>query len=284
MTEQPHIPPDPGASAARHDRRGALVLGGLGLVGLGVSMFYAFTEMTYFVLVEVTAPLGFSFALLVAALVRFWRGRPLKDGTALVTLHQEVRSHAYHNLLRFVSLAIDTAICAALGAFILMALDEFFPRSLEDFYTWALDPDKNDLQGMEFWRAAMQVVGTSEAQFILGPMLVAGLCGMLILVPAVTWGATIGMLICGFRWVRAKDGQRVGALHAFLRFLATAVCAAPQAALLVLGTMFGMRKMKVVRTGRKFLDKSVLRDTWGARRTLADLASRTETLRPSSYS
>ena len=102
--------------------------------------------------------------------------------------------------------------------------------------------------------------------------------------PFVTWGATIGMLICGFRWVRAKDGQRVGALHAFLRFLAMAVCAAPQAALMVLGTMFGMQKMKVVQTGRKFLSKRILHATWGARRTLADLASRTETLRPSSYS
>ena len=42
--------------------------------------------------------------------------------------------------------------------------------------------------------------------------------------------------------------------------------------------------IKVVRTGRKFTDKSVLRGTWMARRTLADLVTRTETLRPSSYS
>ena len=119
---------------------------------------------------------------------------------------------------------------------------------------------------------------------VLGPMLATAVCGLYIFVPAAGWGATPGMLICGFRWVRAKDGERVGALHAFLRFLAMAVCAAFQAALMVLGTLFGMKKMKVVKTGRKFMDRSVLLGTWMARRTIADRISRTETLRPSSYS
>ena len=91
------------------------------------------------------------------------------------------------------------------------------------------------------------------------------------------------MLILGFRWLRAKDGQRVGALHAFLRFLAMPVFAAPQAALMILGTVFGTQRMKVVRTGQRFTDKSLRRATLKARRTIADLVCRTETLRPATY-
>jgi hypothetical protein len=163
------------------------------------------------------------------------------------------------------------------------AILDGLPRTSGDWYQWATDANKNFLEGMELWRAAWSVSGTSEALNAFGPMLATALCALLIFVPAAWWGATPGMLILGFRWLRTKNGQRVGALHAFLRFLAMAFFAAPQAAIMVLGTMFGMKKMKVVRTGRRFTDKSVLLATWKARRTIADLVSRTETLRPSSY-
>jgi hypothetical protein len=266
-----------------HDRRGALVLAVLGLAGLGFSSGYSFTSMTYPDMALVTAAMGLSFALLIAAALRGGRGRTLPDGTALVTIHQEVGGRFHHNLLRFLALALDAGICAALAGAILVFLDEAFPRGMGDWYQWATDANKNFLEGMELWRSAWSVVGTSEARAVLGPMLATGLCGIIIFVPAAWWGATPGMLICGFRWLRAKDGGRVGALHAFLRFLAMALCAAPQAALMVLGTMFGMQKMKVVRTGRKFLSKRILMATWKARRTIADLVSRTETLRPAAY-
>lgn len=280
MTETPYIPPEPGAEL--HDRRGALALLILGLAGLVGSLGYSFTSMDYPIMDLVTAGIGLSFALLIAAALRGGRGRPLPNGTALLTIHQEVGGRFHHNLMRFLSLALDAGFCALLAGAVYVVLEDL-PRTSGDWYEWATDANKNFLEGMELWRAAWSVSGTSEALNAFGPMLATAICALLIFIPAAGWGATPGMLILGFRWLRAKDGHRVGALHAFLRFLGMLLFAVPQAAIMVLGTMFGMKKMKVVRTGRRFTDKSVLLATWKARRTIADLVSRTETLRPSSY-
>jgi hypothetical protein len=280
VTDTPHTPPVQGA--VQHDRRGALALAVLSLVGLVVSTVYSFTSMEYSDMWLVTGCMGFSFALLIAAAFRGRQGRVLAEGNSLVALHQEVGARLHHNLLRFLGPVIDVVVCVV-PAMVVLAILEDFPRTGGGWYDWATGANKEFLQGMELWGAALRMSGTSQAVDILGPMLVTALCSMLILVPAAWLGATPGMLVCGFRWLRAKDGQRVGALHAFLRFLAMPLFAAPQAALLVLGTVFGSQRMKVVRTGQRFSDRRVLRATWKARRTIADLVCRTETLRPATY-
>lgn len=252
------------------DRRGALALGALGLAGLGVSLYCAFTEMTSYTMVEGTIPVGLSFALLVAALMRFWRGRPLKDGAALTRYHQEVGSHVAYNILRFVGLAIDVALCIGPALVIILFLDEVLPGTAGVRYDWALDRNTTLLAGVDIRDAAVL-------------MMLWSLFGMLILVPAATWGATPGMMALGFRWVRAKDGQRVGALHAFLRLLAMPLCIGFQVVIMFVGTVFGARKMRDLRSGRVFVDRSGRRATWKARRTIADLICRTETFRPSVY-
>jgi uncharacterized RDD family membrane protein YckC len=253
-----------------HDRRGALALAIVGFLGLAGSSIYAFTEMTSYTMVEGTIPMGLSFALLVAALMRFWRGRPLKDGAALTRYHQKIGSHMVYNILRFVGLAIDVALCAALALVIVLFLDEVLPGTAGVRYDWALDHKNAHLAGVDFWDTAVLTMLWS-------------LCGILILGPAATWGATPGMMAMGFRWVRAKDGGRVGALHAFLRFLAMPLCIGFQVVIMFVGTVFGARKMRDLRTGRVFMDRSGRRATWKARRTFADLVTRTETFRPSVY-
>jgi hypothetical protein len=279
MTEPPNTPPVQGA--VQHDRRGALALAILGLVGLGGSSFYSFTSMEYPDMWLVTMIMGFSFALLLAAALRGRQGRVLAEGNSLVALHREVGARFHHNLLRFLGLAMDVVICVV-PAMVVMAILDDLPRTGSRF-GWASDGGYGWLKGMELWRVALRMSGTSAAADILGPMLVTGLCSMLIFVPAAWLGATPGMLICGFRWLRAEDGQRVGALHAILRFLAMPVFAAPQAVLTLLGTVFGTQRMKVVRTGQRFTDKSLRRATLKARRTIADLVCRTETMRPATY-
>lgn len=253
-----------------HDRRGALALAIVGFLGLAGSSIYAFEEMTSYTVVEGTIPMGVSFALLVAALMRFLCGQPLKDGATLTRYHQEVGSHMVYNILRFVGLAIDLALCTALALVIVLFLDEILPGTGGVRYDWALDRSNAHLAGVVFWEVAVLTI-------------LLGLSGMLILVPAATWGATPGMMVLGFRWVRAKDGGRVGALHAFLRFLAMPLCVGFQVVIMFMGTVFGAKKMKNLRTGRIFMDRSVRRATWKARRTIADLMCRTETFRPSVY-
>jgi uncharacterized RDD family membrane protein YckC len=277
----PHIPPEPGAKL--HDRRGALALAVLGLIGLGSSSYYSFTSMEFPDMWLMTMVMGFSFALLIAAALRGGRGRPLETGPVLVSFHKEVGGYARYKVLQFVALAIDAAVCAALAAVILIFLDEAFPRNMGDWYDWATDSNKDFLKGMDLWHAAFSVAGSSEAEEAFGPMLATAGCALYIFVPAAWWGATPGMLICGLRWLRTKDGHRVGSLHAFLRFLAMGIFAAPQAAIMVLGTMFGVSKVRVYPGGKRYRNKSILYATWKSRRTLADLVCRTETLRPSTY-
>jgi hypothetical protein len=277
----PHIPPEPGAKL--HDRRGALALAILGLAGLGVSSGYSFTEMEFPDMWLVTMAMGLSFALLIAAALRGGRGRPFETGPVQVSFHKEVGGYAHYKVLQFVALAIDAALCAALAAAILIFLDEAFPRHMGGWYEWATDANKNFLKGMELWSAAWSVAGTSAAAEALGPMLATAACSLVIFVPAAWWGATPGMLVCGFRWLRTRDGLRVGALHAFLRFLAMGIFAAPQAAIMVLGTMFGVSRVRVYPGGRRYRNKTILYATWKSRRTIADMVCRTETLRPSTY-
>jgi uncharacterized RDD family membrane protein YckC len=277
----PHIPPEPGAKL--HDRRGALALAILGLAGLGVSSWYSFTEMEFPDMWLVTMVMGFSFALLIAAALRGGRGRPFETGPVQVSFHKEVGGYAHYKVLQFVALAIDAAICAAVAGAIVMFLEDALPRTSGGWYEWATDSNKDFLKGMDLWRAAFSVVGTSDAHIILGPMLATAVCALYIFVPAAWWGATPGMLICGLRWLRTKDGQRVGALHAFLRFLAMGIFAAPQAAIMVLGTMFGVSRVRVYPGGKRYRNKTILYATWKSRRTIADMVCRTETLRPATY-
>jgi len=243
MTEPLHTHPVPGAEL--HDRRGALALGILGLIGLGVSSWYAFTQVESYDMWKGTMAMGFSSALLVAAVLRGGYGRTLETGPVLVSFHKEIGGYVHYKVLQFVSLTIDAALCFVVAGALLEFLD--------------------------------------QAQEILGSIAATGLCGLIIFVPAAWWGATPGMLICGLRWLRTKDGHRVGALHAFLRFLAMGLFAAPQAAIMVLGTVFGVWKVRGYPGGKLYRNKTIRNATWKSRRTLADLACRTETLRPSTY-
>lgn len=239
----PYIPPEPGAKL--HDRRGALALAIVGLAGLGVSYWYAFEEAGSYDKWKGTIGMGLASMLLVAAVLRGAFGKPLETGPVLVSFRKELGGSTLGRVLQFVALAIDAGLCAAAAAAVMMSL-----------------PETREIQ-----------------RSVLAP----GLCGLIIFVPAAWWGATPGMLICGLRWLRTKDGKRVGALHAFLRFLAMGVFAAPQAVIMVLGTIFGNWKVRVYPGGKLYRNKTILYATWKSRRTIADLVSRTETLRPASY-
>ncbi len=229
-------------------RRGAILLTVIGSIAVaGSIVFFGFAsirERKEIVPIVAAA----SATLLIAGLGRLVLGRALEGGPELLERHRQEPPHLGSNLMRLAGLVVDAAL---------------------------------PFLGFTVGGEIIQDILKADRDVMA---LVGGGIGLgAVLIPAAVWGASAGMLIFGFRWVRGRDGERIGAFHALLR-VALGVAVLPLAAVLsALAFLFIPNKWKA------YTNKGIyrFRDSRGKfvlaffRRSLADVFLGTEALRPS---
>ncbi len=258
------------------DSRGANALTFTGLIGVAACLFYLYARVSAETIVPTLALTGLTLALLIAGVFRRWWGRTLPGSVERLHALQAAPGPVTTGIARLFAFALDFAVLAVM----MMAPFQLFRRQLDDpaalaaCYRMPLP----DLTGLAFLHSHMPCFSVHGGIDELATGLLTLGCGLYLLVPAATWGATPGLLLIGRVWVRS-DGQRVGAVHGVVRALVGLVLSPLQALFGVLMLFNFANRYRNVRTGEK-----ITIATWGllalARRprTIADMCCRTEAI------
>jgi hypothetical protein len=260
------------------DARGwlaATVAGALMMAGV---VAYAVTALDKGEVPLSTPWMGVGIALFAGGLLRRSRGRAIFDPLRLMEVHRQETQRGSTNVLRVLAWAIDVAACAAVAGIVYTLLDEVPPRA-DSLADWAYGPGAESLKGVDFWRAAVPHFWSSDAQEIFGPFVASLIAGLYLVLPGAVWGGTPMQLAFRLRHLRT-DGHRTGALHGALRILGGSLFAPLQIALFVITLVFGSGgRWRNRSTGQTFSGRHRIGEVINARRSIADLICRTETLR-----
>jgi hypothetical protein len=229
---------------------GLMLAGGLGWATTQMSLSDAPVTMPFVAL---------GLVLLAGAILRHRRGQALFDPARLREIHLQSDSPGGTNVLRVLAWVVDGFACVVIVTLLWTALKQAMPMSDASYSSWAFDHSAygGAYRGLDYWRAARPEMLTSEAQEIFGPFLCTLVAGVYLLLPAAAGSATPMMRAFRLRWLRHADGERAGAVHGVLRALGGVLFAPLQAALVLLR----------------------FRQVADARRNLADIICRTETMR-----
>jgi hypothetical protein len=264
------------------DSRGAVAVLALGALMVAGVTYYAVTDMELST-VPLATPLGaMGLVWMAAGLLRLRRGRAVFDPDRLLEMHRQEEKRFGVNMLRIVAWLLDAGLCAISCAIVYGMFHGMFPRDPDSYYSaWAYDHAHymaGSFKGMAYWRAAVPHMLTTEAQEIFGPFGIGLVISAFLFLPSVVWGGTWFMLAFRLKHLRS-DGRRTGALHAVLRALAGTLMSPLQAALVLITLVLGTGGRYRGRGGGIVYGRHRIHDLAHARRNLADLICRTETLR-----